>query len=58
MTVDPTVLRWLLSSDPALRWQVQRDLVGAPPDVWGATKNFVPTEGFGAHLLTLQDDDG
>jgi hypothetical protein len=32
--------------------------VGAPPDVWGATKNLVPTEGFGAHLLRMQDDDG
>ena len=58
MTVDTTVLRWLLSSDPALRWQVQRDLVGAPPEVWGASKNLVRTEGFGAYLLTLQDDDG
>lgn len=26
-----TVVSWLLDSDPALRWQVLRDLTGAPP---------------------------
>lgn len=49
---------WLLDSDPALAWQVQRDLTGAPPDVWQATRARVATEGFGARLLAEQDDDG
>ncbi|WP_326833716.1 squalene cyclase [Amycolatopsis rhabdoformis] len=52
------VLAWLLDSDPALRWQVERDLAGAPPDVWEATRARVATEGFGARLLALQDPDG
>jgi hypothetical protein len=26
-----TTLDWLLNSDPAIRWQVLRDLVHAPP---------------------------
>ncbi|MGH3876437.1 MAG: squalene cyclase [Actinophytocola sp.] len=49
---------WLLDSDPALRWQVERDLVGEPPEVWEATRARIATEGFGARLLALQDPDG
>ncbi|MGW4488176.1 squalene cyclase [Amycolatopsis sp. NPDC004368] len=52
------VLPWLLDSDPALRWQVERDLAGEPPAVWQATRARVATEGFGARLLALQDPDG
>jgi hypothetical protein len=52
------LIDWMLDSDPALRWQVERDLAGAPEDVWRATRARVATEGFGARLLALQDDDG
>src|ERR1044072_1253709 len=52
------LMAWLLDSDPALRWQVERDLAGAPPEVWQATRARVTTEGFGARLLALQDPDG
>lgn len=55
---DAKVLDWLLDSDPALRWQVERDLAGSPPEVWEATRARVATEGFGARLLALQGDDG
>lgn len=58
MTIDPRVLDWLLDSDPALRWQVERDLMGAPPRAWEATRARVATEGFGAELLSKQDPDG
>jgi hypothetical protein len=54
----PELLAWLLDSDPALRWQVERDLAGAPEDVWRATRARVATEGFGARLLAHQDPDG
>ncbi|MCL3861109.1 squalene cyclase [Actinotalea sp. K2] len=54
----PELLAWLLDSDPALRWQVERDLVGAPPEVWEATRARVATEGYGARLLAHQDPDG
>jgi len=49
---------WLLDSDPALRWQVERDLLGAAPETWKATRARTATEGFGARLLALQGDDG
>jgi hypothetical protein len=53
-----TVIAWLLDSDPALRWQVERDLLREPPEVWEATRARVATEGFGARLLAHQDPDG
>jgi hypothetical protein len=53
-----TVLDWLLDSDPALRWQVMRDLADAPPDVIARERARVAMEGWGARLLALQGADG
>ncbi len=53
-----TVLDWLLDSDPAIRWQVLRDLADAPDDVVKAERARIATEGWGARLLDLQGDDG
>ena len=53
-----SVHSWLLDSDPALRWQVERDLLGEPGEVWEATRARIATEGFGGRLLALQDPDG
>lgn len=52
------VLDWLLSGDPAIRWQVLRDLADASPDVVTIERSRVANEGWGAALLALQDDDG
>lgn len=52
------VTAWLLDSDPALRWQVERDIVGAPDESWQATRARVALEGYGAYVLSKQDDDG
>ena len=49
---------WMLDSDPAIRWQVLRDLVDAPADVVAAERARVATEGWGARLLELQGEDG
>src|SRR5262249_20559437 len=51
-------LDWLLDSDPAIRWQVLRDLVHAPAGIVEAERARVATEGWGARLLALQGDDG
>jgi len=56
--VTGSLTAWLLDSDPALRWQVERDVVGEPPEAWEATRARVATEGFGERLLALQDSDG
>jgi len=53
-----TVLDWLLDSDPAIRWQVLRDLLQAPADIVAAERARVATEGWGARLLALQGEDG
>lgn len=53
-----TVLDWLLDSDPAIRWQVLRDLVHAPPEAVEAERARVAGEGWGARLLALQGEDG
>lgn len=58
MHLDPELIDWLLDTDPALRWQVQRDLLCEPESVWQATRAQVGTSGMGARLLALQDDDG
>jgi hypothetical protein len=52
------VLDWLLDSDPAIRWQVLRDLVDAPAEIVAAERARVATEGWGARLLALQGEDG
>lgn len=53
-----SVTEWLLDSDPAIRWQVMRDLTGAPDDVVDAERARVGVEGWGGRLLALQSDDG
>jgi hypothetical protein len=53
-----TVLDWLLDSDPAIRWQVLRDLADATDDVVTAERARVATEGWGARLLAARDPDG
>lgn len=52
------VIEWLLDSDPAIRWQVKRDLVDAPQQDVAAERARVAREGWGARLLALQRPDG
>jgi hypothetical protein len=53
-----TVVEWLLDSDPAIRWQVLRDLLRAPSEYVSAERKRTATEGWGARLLGLQGEDG
>jgi hypothetical protein len=52
------VVEWLLDSDPAIRWQVMRDLTDAPEEEVAAERARVAGEGWGARLLALQQPDG
>ncbi len=54
----PAHLRWLLDSDPAIRWQVMRDLTGAAADLVAAERARAAREGWGARLLALQSPAG
>jgi hypothetical protein len=58
MTDSGAVIGWLLDSDPSIRWQVMGDLLDAPESEWRAERAKVETEGWGARLLSYQDDDG
>lgn len=49
---------WLLEGDPAIRWQVMRDLSGAAVRSVAIERSRVATEGWGARLLGLQAEDG
>ncbi len=56
--LEESVVRWLLDSDPSIRWQVMRDLTDAPAGEVAAERARVATEGAGARLLALQSLDG
>jgi hypothetical protein len=55
---EPPVIAWLLDSDPAIRWQVMRDLTDAPKDDVGPERARIAGRGWGARLLALQRQDG
>ncbi len=53
-----SVIQWLLDSDPSIRWQAMRDLIGAPAEEVAAERARVATDGAGVRLLALQGADG
>ena len=54
----PAHLKWLLDSDPAIRWQIMRDLSGEAPAAVAAERSRIASEGWGAQLLALQSSGG
>ena len=52
------VIAWLMDADPAIRWQVLRDISGADEADVTRERARVATEGWGAALLASQDPDG
>jgi len=58
MSVDAEIIQWLLDGDPAIRWQVHRDLLDSPPGVIATERLRVAQEGWGRRLLAFQDADG
>ena len=52
------VIRWLLDSDPSIRWQAMRDLTAATPEEVTAERARIAKEGAGAQLLDGQAPDG
>jgi hypothetical protein len=56
--LQSSIARWLLESDPSIRWQVMRDVIGASAEDVARERARVATEGIGAQLLALQAADG
>ncbi len=52
------VIRWLLDGDPAIRWQVLRDLVETAERTVDRERRRVAHHGWGARLLARQDPEG
>jgi len=55
---EERVLGWLMDGDPAVRWQVLRDLVGAPDRIVERERAKVGREGWGARLLARRGPEG
>jgi hypothetical protein len=53
-----SVIEWLLDSDPAIRWQVMRDLAGEYPDTVATARERIADEGWGSRLLELRGPNG
>lgn len=58
MADGDAIIRWLLDSDPAIRWQVLRDLTDGPPEAVTAERSRIAHEGWGAELLASQAPAG
>ena len=58
MASRSAIVKWLLDSDPSIRWQVMRDLTDEPAEIVAAERSRVATEGWGAKLLGMQTADG
>ena len=52
------VIKWLLDSDPSIRWQVMRDLTETSAEIVAAERARVVSEGWGKQLLDRQRPDG
>ena len=58
MQVRPSVLKWLLSSEPSIRWQTLRDLADADAETVHRERAQVAETGWGAELLSQQTEQG
>jgi hypothetical protein len=58
MQIEDSIIKWLLEGDPAVRWQVQRDLLDLAPQIYQVERERTATEGWGARFLSLQDPGG
>lgn len=58
MASRKAIVKWLLESDPAIRWQVMRDLTDGSEEAIAAARSRIASEGWGAQLLALQSPRG
>jgi hypothetical protein len=58
LRMQAPVIQWLFDSDPSIRWQVMRDLIGSSAEEVAAERARIATDGAGARLLALQGTDG
>lgn len=54
---DDAVIDWLLEGDPAVRWQVMRDLLDEPPEGWESERRRAVESGWMPELLERRGPD-
>jgi hypothetical protein len=52
------VINWLMDSDPAIRWQVMKDILHCQPTTWSKERSRLTQSGWCARLLQFQDKSG
>ncbi len=52
------IIDWLLKGDPSIRWQVLNDILAADIKIINKERNLISKEGWGAKLLSFQDNEG
>jgi hypothetical protein len=52
------IISWLLDSDPAIRWQVMKDILHEQPATYENERDQLTKSGWCARLLQLQGKDG
>ena len=58
MEIRQGIISWLLDSDPAIRWQVMKDILHEQPATYEKERVQLTQSGWCAQLLQLQDKDG
>jgi hypothetical protein len=58
MEIKQEIIDWLMDSDPAIRWQVMRDLLHLSQATYTQERATLEHDGWCAKLLNLQDEDG
>ncbi len=58
MLISTDTIQWLLVGDPAIRWQVMRDLLNASESEWQAERYQLLQRGWAMKLLAQQNADG
>jgi len=58
ITEGEEMLDWLMQGDPAIRWQVMRDLLDYEEERYSNVRLKVSEEGWGERYLAYQDENG
>jgi hypothetical protein len=58
MASEESVIDWLLGGDPAIRWQVKRDLLDEPAETWKRERRRTVKSGWVSELLARQGAAG
>ena len=58
MASQEAVIDWLLAGDPAIRWQVMRDLLDEPAETWERERRRTVESGGSPSFLGHMGPDG